>query len=204
MTPTLHISYEQSFAGPVCGVDEAGRGPLAGPVVAGAVILNPLSVPAGLNDSKKLSVTQRARLYEQLQQHATCRIGIASVEEIDRLNILRASLLAMQRAVESLPQFQLLGMALIDGNQRPNLSCPLTTIVKGDAHCLSIAAASIIAKVTRDRMMREYATQYPQYGFDQHAGYGTEKHLAAIAEHGITPIHRRSFAPIKHYAMLAA
>ena len=204
MQPELHIRFEQSFGGLVCGVDEAGRGPLAGPVVAGAVILNPLAVPEGLADSKKLTARQRDRLFDALTEHAEIAAGIATVEEIDRMNILRASLLAMQRAVEALPSFPRITLALLDGNQRASLTCSQQTLVQGDGRCLSIAAASIIAKVTRDRLMKEYAALYPQYGFEKHAGYGTAAHLAALDAHGVTPIHRRSFAPVQQRLARAA
>jgi ribonuclease HII len=204
MQPKLHIRFEQSFGGLVCGVDEAGRGPLAGPVVAAAVILHSECLPDGIGDSKKLSARRREQLYEQLLAQAEVATGLATVEEIDTLNILRASLLAMQRAVEALPSYGMLHAALIDGNQRAPLSCTQHTFVQGDARCLSIAAASIVAKVTRDRIMADYARQYPEYGFDGHAGYGTAAHLAALERHGITPIHRRSFAPISRLLERAA
>lgn len=204
MQPELHIRYEQSFGGLVCGVDEAGRGPLAGPVVAAAVILRPDAVPDGLADSKKLTAKRRDHLYECLLSDAETAIGISDVDEIDRLNILRASLLAMQRAVESLPSYSSLSLALVDGNQPPPLACRHQTLVRGDALCLSIAAASIIAKVTRDRMMQEYAALYPQYGFEKHAGYGTAAHLTALETHGVSPIHRQSFAPVRERMARAA
>ena len=181
----------------VCGVDEAGRGPLAGPVVAGAVILDPAKIPAGLNDSKKLDAARREALFAALQPVADIGIGIASVEEIDRLNILQATMLAMTRAIAALPRVP--SLALIDGNRVPKqLPCPASSIVRGDATSLSIAAASIAAKVTRDRLMLALAGSHPGYGFERHMGYGTAAHLDAISRLGPTPAHRRSFAPIRN------
>lgn len=179
---------------PVAGVDEAGRGPWAGPVVAAAVILDPERIPAGLNDSKKLSAARREALFTSLQTHAQSGVGLASVEEIDSLNILRASLLAMARAVEALPRAP--RWALVDGTHMPALNCTGETLVKGDGRSLSIAAASIIAKVTRDRMMRDLAAQFPVYGWERNKGYGTAVHAAALKIHGVTQHHRRSFKPI--------
>ncbi len=180
----------------VCGIDEAGRGPLAGPVVAAAVIL-PIgySLP-GLNDSKKLTARKREALYEALMADAAVLkcVAQADVTEIDRLNILRATHLAMARAAQGLPQIP--DMCLIDGLPVPAFPLPSRSLVKGDARCLSIAAASILAKVTRDSYMQELAKQYPQYGFERHAGYGTAQHLNALRQYGITPHHRRSFAPV--------
>lgn len=197
------VSFEAQYAGKrVCGVDEAGRGPLAGPVVAAAVIL-PLSssLPPSLNDSKKLSPARRAQLYDWITTHAHYSVAVVEAAEIDRLNILRASLLAMKQAVDALtPQPD---VALIDGNAAPPIStCHVQTIVKGDARSLSIAAASILAKVTRDRIMQRLAAHYPQYGFDRHQGYGTSAHLEALLRYGACPEHRRSFAPVK--AVLSA
>ena len=181
-------------AGPVCGVDEVGRGPWAGPVVTAAVILDPATAPEGLNDSKKLSVKRREALFEQLQ-HAPHGVGVASVEEIDQLNILNATYLAMRRAVEALPIAP--GHALIDGNRIPHdLPCPAWAIVKGDARSASIAAASIIAKVTRDRIMADLAREFPGYGWETNAGYGVPAHQKALQALGVTPHHRRSFKPI--------
>jgi ribonuclease HII len=197
MQPDLHIGFEQSLGNIVCGVDEAGRGPLAGPVIAAAVILRADAIPKGIADSKKLSSRARERLHDLILVQSEVGIGEASVEEIDRLNILHASLLAMKRAVEALPSHASLCLALIDGNQRAPLNCPQQTLVGGDARCLSIAAASIIAKVTRDRLMQRYAVEYPQYGFERHAGYGTSAHMKALSEYGPTPLHRRSFAPVQ-------
>ncbi len=183
---------ESAGHGPVCGVDEAGRGPLAGPVCAAAVIL-PLdcSIP-GLNDSKKLTEKKREALFPIICEKAVAwGIGWASAEEIDEINILQATFLAMKRAVEELaPQP---GWALIDGNRMPPLAIPGETVVKGDAQCASIAAASILAKVSRDRLLREWDEAYPQYGFGKHKGYGTKAHYEAIQAYGLLPIHRRSF-----------
>ena len=178
----------------VAGVDEAGRGPLCGPVVAAAVILDPAHIPAGLNDSKKLSARAREALFAQLLEGAETAVGVASVEEIDSLNILHASMLAMRRAVEGLRRPDL---ALIDGNRvPPGLPCPAEAVVKGDALSLSIAAASILAKVTRDRIMVDLAQQFPGYGWEKNAGYPTKDHLQALARLGVTPHHRRSFRPV--------
>lgn len=186
------LSYPPSS---VCGIDEAGRGPLAGPVVAAAVILDPARPISGLNDSKKLSEKKRNALAGEIRQHAIAwAVAEASVEEIDRLNILQATLLAMQRAVEGLtvrPE-----RALVDGNKCPRLPMPVEAIVKGDGLVASIAAASILAKTTRDAQMRRLHEQYPQYGFDGHMGYPTAKHVAALLAHGASPVHRRSFAPV--------
>ena len=182
--------------GVICGVDEAGRGPLFGDVVAAAVILDPDNPIAGLGDSKKLSEKVRERLYEQIYKHAiSVGVGRASVEEIDQLNILQASMLAMQRAVEGLSLVP--DLALIDGNRCPLLSCASEAIVKGDAKEMTIGAASIIAKVTRDREMLEWHDQYPCYGLDRHKGYPTQAHIRALEEYGVSPQHRRSFAPVR-------
>lgn len=180
----------------ICGIDEAGRGPLAGPVVAAAVILPRGYTLEGLNDSKKLTARRREALYEQLMADPAvikC-MAQAEVEEIDRLNILRATHLAMARAAQGLSQQP--DLCLIDGLAVPNFPLPSRNLVKGDARSLSISAASILAKVTRDRIMCRLAEEYPAYGFEKHAGYGTKAHLQALADHGITPHHRRSFAPV--------
>ena len=179
----------------VAGVDEVGRGPLAGPVVAAAVILDPARIPDGLADSKALSATKRERLHDEVRACALAvSVAEASVEEIDRLNILHASLLAMRRAVEALPEA---GFALVDGNRvPPGLPCPAEAVVKGDALCLSIAAASIVAKVVRDRLMVDLAQQHPGYGWEANAGYPTKAHLDALLHLGVTPWHRRSFGPV--------
>ena len=187
--------------GLVCGVDEAGRGPLAGPVVAAAVILDPQRPIDGLNDSKKLSEKKRTLLAVEIRAHAIAwAIAEASVEEIDRLNILQASLLAMQRAVEALAVAPL--KALVDGNKCPGLSIPVEAIVKGDGSVASIAAASILAKTSRDAQMLELHLRYPLYGFDRHMGYPTAAHFAALQKHGACPIHRRSFAPVAQLSLL--
>ncbi|MBK8769206.1 MAG: ribonuclease HII [Rhizobiales bacterium] len=179
----------------VCGVDEAGRGPWAGPVVAAAVILSPRNIPPGLNDSKKLTEAKREALYGPIMQGAIVGVGIISAARIDQINILQATYEAMREAVQSLATTP--HLALIDGNRAPPLSCRCETIVEGDAKSLSIAAASIIAKVTRDRLMHDLDRQYPDYGFAAHKGYGTEGHQAALSRHGPCSEHRRSFAPIR-------
>ncbi len=181
--------------GLVAGVDEAGRGPLAGPVVAAAVILDERAPIAGLNDSKKLTAARREKLYDEIRAKALCcSIAIASVEEVDRLNILQATMLAMQRAVEGLRLKPV--CVLVDGNRLPRLEVPAEAIVKGDALVASISAASILAKVHRDRWCEEIDRLYPQYGFAAHKGYGTALHLFALQAHGACPEHRRSFSPV--------
>lgn len=181
--------------GLMAGVDEAGRGPLMGPVVAAAVILNDLNPIQGLADSKKLTARQRDKLYDEIRAKALCcSIAMASVEEIDQLNILQATMLAMKRAVEGLRLKPY--KALVDGNRLPTLNMLAEAIVKGDAKVPAISAASILAKVTRDRWCAEYDLQYPQYGFAGHKGYGTAAHLQALREHGACPQHRKSFAPV--------
>jgi ribonuclease HII len=180
----------------VCGVDEAGRGPLAGPVYAAAVILDPALSIEGLADSKKLTPRQRRTLAPEIRSRAVAwSVASASVEEIDALNILQASLLAMRRAVEALAVTP--HEVLVDGLHRPRLSVPVQAIVRGDATVAVIAAASILAKVTRDEEMLALHRQHPQYGFDRHKGYPTSAHLAALREHGVCPAHRRSFAPVR-------
>ena len=200
MQSKKYLKAEQSAlvwhaSGLVAGVDEAGRGPLAGPVVAAAVILDDLNPISGLADSKKLSASRRELLFDEIRAKALCcSIAYASVEEIDHLNILQATLLAMKRAVEGLrlkPH-----KTLVDGNRLPSLSMLAEAIVKGDALVPSISAASIVAKVYRDRWCVEFDLQYPQYGFAVHKGYGTVRHLAALREHGACQQHRRSFAPV--------
>lgn len=179
----------------VAGVDEVGRGPLAGPVMAAAVVLDPDRIPEGLNDSKALSALKRQSLYDQLIETAQVSVGAASVEEIDKINILQASLLAMRRAIEGLACCP--DLALIDGNQLPKpLPCSARTIVKGDTISLSVAAASIVAKIRRDALMWDLAQQYPDYGWDTNAGYGSKSHIAALQNLGPTPHHRRSFKPV--------
>jgi len=180
----------------ICGVDEAGRGPLAGPVLAAAVILDPARPIAGLDDSKKLSAKKREALYAQIIERARAYcIASASVEEIDTLNILHATMLAMRRAVEGLGVAPTL--ALIDGNRCPTLAMRSEAIVGGDARVPAISAASILAKVTRDRLLVDLHQEFPLYGFDVHAGYGTPQHLAALLAHGPCVHHRRSFAPVR-------
>lgn len=181
---------------PAAGVDEVGRGPLAGPVVAGAVILQPNARLEGLRDSKRLSARQRESLAVQIKEQAWCwALGRAEVAEIDRLNILRASHLAMQRAVGNLDLLP--GLLLVDGNLLPNFSIAAVAVVRGDARVPQISAASIIAKVARDAEMVRLARIYPGYGLEKHKGYGTLAHLAALERLGPCPLHRRSFAPIR-------
>ncbi|MDQ2927789.1 MAG: ribonuclease HII [Pseudomonadota bacterium] len=183
-------------SGPMAGVDEVGRGPLAGPVVAAAVILDDRRIIRGLNDSKLLQPEERERLDGEIRKRAICcSVAEASVEEIDRFNILRAALLAMRRAVEGLRQQP--SIVLVDGNQRPELTMPVRTVVGGDAKVRAISAASIIAKVYRDQLLRTLHGEHPQYGFDDHKGYSTPGHLAALREHGACVHHRRSFAPVR-------
>jgi ribonuclease HII len=180
----------------VAGVDEAGRGPLAGPVVAAAVILDERHAIAGLADSKALRERRRTELADQIRQQAMAwAIGSASVEEIDRINILQATLLAMQRAVQALEPAP--GLVLVDGNQAPRLGCTAKTVVRGDALIPSISAASILAKVTRDALMVSLDAEYPGYGFAIHKGYPTTTHRRALESLGITPEHRRSFGPVR-------
>ena len=188
-------------SGLCAGVDEAGRGPLAGPVVAAAVILDPRQPIAGLMDSKKLTALRRERLFDAICAKALCcSIAEATVEEIDRLNILQATLLAMQRAVAGLRLRP--GHVLIDGNRLPSLPMACEAVVGGDALVPAISAASILAKVTRDRWCAQVDAQWPQYGFAAHKGYGTATHLAALQAHGPCTLHRRSFAPVAQAARL--
>ncbi len=228
------LAFDQSFSHPIIGIDEVGRGPLAGPVVAGAVYIpqETYTLPfwAHVNDSKKLSSKRRGELAAQIQAHTIWGLGQASVDEIDTVNILQATFLAMRRAFEDLssPRRQVSGetrptaslltsycqipafagmthcTALIDGNRAPrDFPVPVQTVIKGDATSLSIAAASIIAKVARDQLMTDLARDYPAYGWGDNAGYGTASHMAALAAHGPCPHHRRSFAPIKTLYPLA-
>jgi len=193
--PARQASLVWDIAGLVAGVDEAGRGPLAGPVVAAAVILDDLHPIKGLNDSKKLTPLRREKLYDEIRAKALCcSIAQASVEEIDRLNILQATLLAMRRAVEGLRLKPC--KVLVDGNRLPVLDVLAEAIVRGDATVPSISAASILAKVTRDRWCAELDRRFPQYGFAGHKGYGTAEHLAALRTHGACPEHRRTFSPV--------
>ena len=180
---------------PVCGVDEAGRGPWAGPVVAAAVILDPDAIPEGINDSKKLTEARRDALACDIRASALVGVGAASADEIDQLNIRQATFLAMRRAVAALPQPP--AHALVDGRDAPDIGCACEAVIKGDGRSLSIAAASIIAKTVRDRMMVELDMALPGYGFARHKGYGTRAHREALAQLGVTPHHRRSYAPIR-------
>lgn len=180
----------------VAGMDEAGRGPLAGPVVAAAVILDPSNIPDGLNDSKALSAKRREQLFEEILAVATVGIAVSSAAEIDRTDVRKASLRAMVRATQALADKADYG--LVDGRDiPPGLSCPATALIKGDARSQSIAAASIIAKVSRDRMMILAGEIYPEYGFEKHKGYGSALHLDAIQRHGPCPLHRMSFRPLR-------
>jgi ribonuclease HII len=177
-----------------CGVDEAGRGPWAGPVVAAAVILDAQCIPQGLNDSKKLTEARREALFEPIVQVSIVGVGIVEAREIDEINILQATYKAMAKAISALTTPP--SLALIDGNRAPPLSIRTQTIIGGDAKCLSIAAASIIAKVTRDRLMTTYEQQFPGYGFAKHKGYGTPFHAAALHKLGTCPLHRMSYKPV--------
>ena len=184
------------YGAPVAGIDEAGRGPWAGPVVAAAVILDADKIPNGITDSKALNGDKRVLLFRKIMQTGKVGIGIADVERIDRDNILQATLWAMAEAVRNLGEDQP-RFALVDGNKLPRLDCKAQALVKGDARCLSIAAASIIAKVTRDRIMEALAKTHPGYGFELHKGYGTREHQAALDKLGVCEHHRRSFKPIQ-------
>ena len=183
----------------ICGIDEAGRGPWAGPVTATAVVLDPALLSAELlgrlDDSKKLNVANRAAIFEKIISKIAYGVGQASVEEIDDINILQATFLAMRRAVEALPIA--IDYALVDGNKLPGLKCPAEAIVNGDGISLSIAAASIIAKVSRDIVMGELSQQFPGYGWERNAGYGTREHQVALSTLGVTSAHRKSYAPIR-------
>lgn len=198
IVPTFELEAAELAlsGGPIAGVDEAGRGPWAGPVVAAAVVLDPGRIPQGIDDSKALDADDRERLFERISVTALAiGVGIGDVERIDRDNILAATMWAMSEAITQLscrPR-----LAIIDGNRAPRLACQARTIVKGDAKCLSIAAASIIAKVTRDRLMIELSREMPGYGFERHKGYGTPEHRAALVRLGITSHHRRSFKPVQ-------
>lgn len=201
----VHYRFERRVAsGPVCGIDEAGRGPLAGPVAAAAVILDPKNLPRGLDDSKQLDGATRERLASLVMRRALAvSVSFASVAEIDRLNIRVATHLAMRRAAHGLVLRP--GWILVDGNDCPNgLPCEAQTLVDGDAKSMSIAAASIMAKVMRDRLMRRLATHHPEYGFDRHFGYATPGHRAALDRHGPCLLHRRSFAPIRERQLALA
>lgn len=202
--PPPCFKIEKAFAEPIIGVDEAGRGPLAGPVVAAAVVLDRKRCPRGIDDSKKLCLEVRENIYGKLQRVARIGVGIASVEEIDRYNIFWATMLAMTRAVDALGLEALnqgAGTVLVDGNRCPDWQYPSKAIVGGDGKSRSIAAASIVAKVTRDRMMAEYCAVHPGYGWSTNRGYGTPEHYAALDRLGLTPLHRRSFAPVKQHML---
>jgi len=190
------LSLEIETGGIVAGVDEAGRGPWAGAVVAGAVILNQKSIPVGIHDSKKLTGAKREYLYEKILENSIVGIGVSTVEEIDALNILGATKLAMQRAVTMLGKNEI-DLVLVDGNQPPALPFKTRAVIGGDSKSLSIAAASIIAKVTRDRMMCELAEIHSEYGWERNAGYGTKQHQDALMKYGVTPYHRKSYRPIR-------
>ncbi len=193
------LSIEQQYPDQIiCGIDEVGRGPLAGPVMAAAVILpknvNEIAEFNILNDSKKLSAKKRELLFAVINKQCHIGIGEASVAEIDQINILQATMLAMKRAYEALPIKA--SVALIDGNKAPELSCITHTVIKGDSLSLSIAAASVIAKVTRDRLMKKLEEEYPYYGWSKNAGYGTQLHINALNTHGVSEHHRKSFSPV--------
>jgi ribonuclease HII len=179
----------------ICGIDEAGRGPLAGPVVAAAVLLPRRGRPKGLGDSKQLTPEARAELARAIRACGVVAVGVASVEEIDQLNILQASLLAMRRAFAALPEPAV--AAIVDGNMAPDLPCPVEAVVEGDAIVPIVSAASIIAKVERDRLMTDFCARYPGYLFSKHKGYGTPEHQEALTRLGPCPIHRRSFKPVQ-------
>lgn len=195
--PTFELEAAEHQLGfrPIAGVDEAGRGPWAGPVVGAAVILDPDKIPANIDDSKALDEESRAYLFNRIMKVAIVGVGVAEVDRIDRDNILAATLWAMAQAIGQLANAPKL--VLVDGNKAPRVAMTTRTIVKGDAKCLSIAAASIIAKVTRDRIMVQMARDYPGYGFERHKGYGTPEHQAAINKLGVSPLHRRSFKPVQ-------
>ena len=192
------LSREISMGGRVAGIDEAGRGPWAGPVVAAAVVLNQSKMPDelrfGIKDSKVISSAKRERLFSLLRLHTEIGVGRAEVTEIDETNILSATFMAMKRALQALSIS--VDIALVDGNQAPNLPCKVETLVKGDALSLSIAAASIVAKVHRDREMAMLAKTFPGYGWEKNAGYGTKEHREALARIGVTPHHRKTFSPV--------
>jgi len=193
------FSFESALEGLICGVDEAGRGPCAGPLAVSAVILDPQAIPEGLNDSKRLTEKQRFALEPEIKRHALAwSVVMISAPEIDRMNILAATLLGMTRAVEFLLPAAV--HALIDGNMCPKLTIPSTAIVKGDSRSLSIAAASILAKTARDRLMMELDDLYPAYGFKKHKGYQAKSHIEALKLHGPTPEHRLSWATLKNLA----
>jgi len=196
------FELEKTINGVVCGIDEVGRGPLAGPVIAAALILNPntpIELLNQINDSKKLSKKKHKYLYHEIKKHSIFALAEATVDEIDHINILQATMLAMSRAAQDLinqcdtPPI----LALVDGNRAPKLSINTQTVIKGDGKSFSIAASSIIAKYHRDQIMQKLAQQYPHYGWEKNAGYGTKQHMKALTEYGATPHHRKSFAPVR-------
>ena len=199
------FNLERAAGGRVAGIDEAGRGPLAGPVIAAAVILDPETLPGmlrdGIDDSKVLTKSRREELFAALRRYAHIGIGGASAAEIDRINILAATLRAMGRAVDALGIVP--DLALIDGNRTPELACPAKAVVRGDQASLSIAAASIVAKVTRDQIMAALARRHPGFGWERNAGYGTAEHKQALTRLGVTPHHRKTFAPINKILSLS-
>jgi ribonuclease HII len=191
---TPNFDIENAHTGIVAGIDEAGRGPWAGPVVAAAVILDSQNCPAGLRDSKTIPEKRRDAIAEAIRATSLLGVGVASVDEIDELNILQATFLAMARAEAALPKIP--DVCIVDGSMKPMLVAPVQTVIKGDAKSLSIAAASIIAKTMRDQIMRELARDHPFYGWEKNKGYGAPAHRAGLERHGVTPHHRKSFAPI--------
>ena len=192
--PQKLIAFENNFSLPIAGIDEVGRGPLAGPVIAAAVILDRINIPEGINDSKKIPKAKRILLAEKIKENSIYAYGAASEIEIDEINILQASLLAMKRASDRLSVVP--KTTLIDGNFKPDIKNNTISIIKGDSKSVSIAAASILAKVYRDEIMLKYSKQFPEYGFQTNSGYGTKEHLSALKNYGITPIHRKSFKPV--------
>ena len=192
--PQKLIAFENNFSLPIAGIDEVGRGPLAGPVIAAAVILDRKNIPKGINDSKKIPKAKRILLAEKIKENSIYAYGAASEIEIDEINILQASLLAMKRASDRLSVVP--KTTLIDGNFKPDIKNNTISIIKGDSKSVSIAAASILAKVYRDEIMLKYSKQFPEYGFQTNSGYGTKEHLSALKNYGITPIHRKSFKPV--------
>ena len=192
--PQKLIAFENNFSLPIAGIDEVGRGPLAGPVIAAAVILDRKNIPEGINDSKKIPKAKRILLAEKIKENSIYAYGAASEIEIDEINILQASLLAMKRASDKLSVVP--KTTLIDGNFKPDIKNNTISIIKGDSKSVSIAAASILAKVYRDEIMLKYSKQFPEYGFQTNSGYGTKEHLSALKNYGITPIHRKSFKPV--------
>ncbi len=192
--PQKLIAFENNFSLPIAGIDEVGRGPLAGPVIAAAVILDRKNIPEGINDSKKIPKAKRILLAEKIKENSIYAYGAASEIEIDEINILQASLLAMKRASDGLSIVP--KTTLIDGNFKPDIKNNTISIIKGDSKSVSIAAASILAKVYRDEIMFKYSKQFPEYGFQTNSGYGTKEHLSALKNYGITPIHRKSFKPV--------